>query len=159
MNEWIYKRVEPHRWLVSGLPLRRPIFEPGSFHVRLFVGKVVLWQVFLRVGLFLFSAASIIPTRRHTHFRITLNRRRSGRGLGAVKQSNAFSVVRPQTENSFKFFVFKCLNRSKPASPKCYQCTVYYRALDCCCWLIRLRKTRWRTGTLLDVVKGIVCGK
>jgi hypothetical protein len=37
------------RRLVAGLSLRRPGFDPGSFHVGFVVDKVALGQVFLRV--------------------------------------------------------------------------------------------------------------
>jgi hypothetical protein len=47
------------RRLVSGLPPRRPGFDPGSVHVGFVVDKVALVQVFPRV--LRFSPVSFIP--------------------------------------------------------------------------------------------------
>jgi hypothetical protein len=52
--------------LVTGLWLRRPIFDSISVHMRFAVSKVALWQGFLRI--IQFPPVSIIPSTPFTHF-------------------------------------------------------------------------------------------
>jgi hypothetical protein len=58
-----HKAVPWLRRLAAGLPLRRPVFDPGLVHVGFVVDKVALGQVFPRV--LWFSPVSFIPPVLH----------------------------------------------------------------------------------------------